>query len=305
MFHGKRESEWIAGIKYPGDDEQTKQWQSFGPDGIRILCDGLHEGNGTFRRAYRDAWPKLPAFFQAHLSPPDDSTNSSHRMRSAMLLAHLGTNALSALPALERSLEIERRGGARGIVVDCFTELLPQMKESEKLKVLPYFIKGLESNDESERNNSAIALGFYQKQADQVVPALAKALNDPRPHISLMAAQSLNQVDITAADRADVIPTVIGLLKKKDTLQTPLGAATLLGEIGQRQPDLVLPALIEAARSTNGEVNFSAIYALARFKDQTNQTVPVLVELSNDPNKQRSSPAKHVLRQLSQSPRSN
>src|SRR5688572_12426717 len=80
MFRGKRESEWVKGIVYPiqlSDDEtkaQARRWIELGPDGLRMLENGLRPAPGrTYRKLYRRyAW-KLPQVIVRRLpSPPMD-----------------------------------------------------------------------------------------------------------------------------------------------------------------------------------------------------------------------------------------
>ena len=42
LFHGKPESVWIKSIVYNGDENQTRQWREFGPEGVRVLVGNGH-----------------------------------------------------------------------------------------------------------------------------------------------------------------------------------------------------------------------------------------------------------------------
>ncbi len=296
MFHGKPESVWIKGIVYRGSDEQTQQWRELGPDGIHFLARVLNRGNGPWDRFYLNTWPKLPLFLQRRLPKPVDS--SSTRMCVAFLLIQLGDDAKPAIPALEQSLKVERRDSVRAIVVDCLTRFFPVMDAKEKAELLPYFIRGMKSQDESERNNSAIALGLYPAQSAEVAPLLARALQDSRPHVCLMAAKSLNQIDPQAAAKAGAVSVVIGFLKGSDQ-QIAMLAARLLGDVGA-QPELVVPALIEASNNTDYEVAASAIWALGNFKSDAATIIPVLEKAKGHSDGRMRYAATQALKQIGQ-----
>ena len=52
LFRGKPESEWIKNLKY-ADDEQVKEWQAYGEEGVQVLIRGLNKANCPGERAYR------------------------------------------------------------------------------------------------------------------------------------------------------------------------------------------------------------------------------------------------------------
>ncbi|HZV36538.1 MAG TPA: HEAT repeat domain-containing protein [Verrucomicrobiae bacterium] len=293
-FHGKTEDAWLDGIAYFGDDAQLKQWRDFGPDGIRILARGLNRGNELRNRVYKKIWELSPEFVRLRIKKPVDL--SSTRMCAASLLCQLGTNAKPALPAIELSLKHESRLSCRAIVIDCAERLIPDLTDNEKSDLLPFFLKGLKSGDDSERNNSAAALGHYPGHPE-VVQELIAALNDRWPHVRLIAAESLNQVDSVAADKAGVVQTLIGLLKSHDTLQSDMGAARQLGVIG-RHPELAVPALIQLAQGTDEQVGTAAVQALAHFKTESATIVPVLTNLCHDKSNLKRGWARAVLKQM-------
>ena len=294
MFHGKPESAWIKGIVYRGSDEQTQEWRELGPEGIQFLARALNRGNGSIAHFYEDTWPKLPQFLQRHLPQPVDSGPT--RMCAGFLLIQLGDDAKPAIPALEKSLRVERRGSARGIVVNCFIRFVPKMDAKEKAESLPYFIQGMKSRDDSERNNSAIVLGLYPEQSGVVAPVLAQALHDSNPGVCLVAAESLNQIDPQAAAKAGAVTVVIGFLNGPDD-QIARRAAGLLGQMGAR-PELAVPALIAAANGTNLELAASSLSALGNFKSEAATVIPVLEKARDHPDRHMRYTATNALQRI-------
>jgi len=61
LFRGKPESEWIKNLKY-GDDQQVKEWQAYGEEGVQVLIRGLERANHPGERAYRRVNVRLPTF---------------------------------------------------------------------------------------------------------------------------------------------------------------------------------------------------------------------------------------------------
>src|SRR6267378_4203443 len=59
LFRGKPESEWIKSLKY-WDDEQVKEWRTYGADGVQVLIRGLKRANHPGERAYRGLYRRMP-----------------------------------------------------------------------------------------------------------------------------------------------------------------------------------------------------------------------------------------------------
>ena len=79
----------------------------------------------------------------------------------------------------------------------------------------------------------------------------------------MQMAKALARVDLEAGIKAGIVPVVVEILKNPDD-QVAYQAAELLGEMGA-QPELAVPALTEAAQSTNTLVASTAKRAVMRF----------------------------------------
>src|SRR5439155_16905773 len=120
--------------------------------------------------------------------------------------------SVEAVPALEAALkdpELElRQRGAEGLFV-----LGPLAA-----RAVPALLVALESRqDEHLRAAAARALGRVgAKQAKEVVPALTRALRDPRPRVRASAAEALAAISpqqpMASAPEKESIPALIELL---------------------------------------------------------------------------------------------
>jgi HEAT repeat protein len=283
MFRGKPERAWMQNVAYWGDDQQTKLWRSFGPEGVRALARALEADNGPMKRTYRKFYRKfayrLPRGVSRLLPSPDDKGYET-RMKAASLLGQLGKDAEPALPALKRALR--DLDGVRMIATSCFKPFLEEMSLAEERKLLPEFMRGIGDSNSGIRNNTAIVLKHFREDAAVVAPALVKALQDSHPQVRVLAAGALDTVDPTAAVKAHATAVVCEVLKNPDD-QVAYTAASLLGEM-RREPEVAVPALAAGLQSTNSLVASSCAYALARYGREGTAAVPALLQaITNGP----------------------
>ncbi len=289
LFHGKPESVWIANLAY-NDDEQTKQWKGFGPEGVRVLVHGFNKANRPWERAYRRVYrkipPALPSRLVSLLPAPAMDLSRSTRMRVVSLLSAIGDDAELATPALENALKDED-SGVRQLAITFFTRgedsnaPLNRLPHKIKNRLLPRFLDALQGRNQGLRNNAALALRYYPEQAEVVAPALIKALSDPDPKVQLLAAQSLHQIAPEKIVPAGVVPITTRLLKNRDD-QIAHRAAQLLG-LMRKEPAVAVPALIEASESTSVLVASCSLSALGNFPEQSDLILPVLKKASENP----------------------
>jgi hypothetical protein len=202
FFRGKPESEWIHNLKY-SDDDQAKQWRTFGPEGVQVLMRGMKNANRPIERTYRN-------FYRNHLgqmtlmarllpAPKPDSTRAT-RMSILSLLRELGTNADVALPIIESALDDQDQSVvcvALGYFSDTEGEngRLNRISKPDKNRLLLKFIHCLSSADWAVRNNALVCLYYYPEQKQAVVPILVKTLTDTKPEVQIRAAEALKRVD--------------------------------------------------------------------------------------------------------------
>ena len=77
LFHGKPESVWIKSIVYNGDENQTRQWREFGPEGVRVLARAVDKADHPIQRLYRKVYRRFasgPRGNAALLPRRDNST---------------------------------------------------------------------------------------------------------------------------------------------------------------------------------------------------------------------------------------
>jgi HEAT repeat protein len=272
MFQRKPESYWFTNITYRAEQEEVDKWKSFGPDGTRILIKALKKGNGPLERSYSKLWPKLPGLLRNRLPKPVDST--AVRMCAADMLGRM-RDAKMATPIFMQTLEVEKSEGVRVLLIFRLGEYLPEMNERQKKKLFPEFVQAMQSRHWGMRNNAALALKYYPEQKEVVVPLLVKAVQDPHAPVSMVAAESLNIIDPQAVVNEGVVPILINLLKDPDQ-QTAMNAARTLGKI-RKQPEVVIPTLMEAAQGTNYEVAASSLDGLADFGAEAKAAVPLVM----------------------------
>jgi hypothetical protein len=212
LFRGKPESYWIEHLAY-SDEEQVRQWREFGSDGVRVLVRALDGASRPrdrlYRNAYRKIWRILPSGLVRLLPAPRMDLTRSTRMNVVDLLSRLSKDAKLATPSMARALRDEDHA-VRQIAITFFTRgedencLLNQMEARAKRDLLPEFVRAMQDDNWGVRNNAVIALRYYPEQAQVVVPVLVKALQDPVPKVSQLAADALKRIDPAAAAKAEI-----------------------------------------------------------------------------------------------------
>ena len=133
----------------------------------------------------------------------------------------------------------------------------------------------MNDKDDRPRSQAAIALAYYPQQAEVVVPALVKALQDSYSEARISAAVALNRLDPATAKKAGAVSAIIPLLNDPSD-QVVCRAAEALCEF-KGQPELAVPALIGALQGTSTEVACTAVSSLEHgFPSQAEMIIPAL-----------------------------
>ena len=157
------------------------------------------------------------------------------------------------------------------------TALLNNLPSAEKRRLLPSFVRSLESpSNWGLRNNAALALRYYENDGRAAVPALVTALKDASPNVQIYAAQALNRISPIDARKARAVSVVTKVLAHPDD-QVASKAADVLRDFSD-EPE-ALSGLVNALRSTNTLVACSAVWALERrFQKHAPAVLPALQE---------------------------
>ncbi len=281
LFRGKPESEWIKNLKY-GDDQQVKEWQAYGEEGVQVLIRGLERANHPGERAYRRVNVRLPTFLRQWLPAPKRDSTQSTRECLVSLLSSLGSDAKSATQVLIRTARNDEADSVRQSAIGYFIwsrGLLDQLPASEKKALMPALIRAIQdAGNWGLRENAAIALKYFPEHRDVVAPVLVKALQDSETKVRLSAAEALNRVAPDAAKKAGATSMLIAITKNPDD-QIAFKAVAALGHPGSK-PDLAVPALIECLQSTNTLIACEAVSALEwagkEFQTYSDTVIPAL-----------------------------
>ena len=294
LFYGKPESVWISEIKYGmsmSDDEtkeQVERWKQFGPEGLQVLRRGLRNANPTatrvYRRIYRRISPKLPRIVLKMLPAFPQDKGQGARMCILDLLCRMSPHGDEARDAVARALWDEHPH-VRQTAINFFIwgendkSLINRLPEAEKEKLLPAFLNAVEDSRQNWglRNNALMALRCYTNGTTAITPALVNALQDPSPQVRIRAAEALNRVNQDAARKAGAVSFVVEALKNPDD-QIAYQAANALRRFAN-EPQIAVPALVGALKSTNTLVACEAVWALQwSFQEHAEQILPAMRE---------------------------
>jgi HEAT repeat protein len=157
------------------------------------------------------------------------------------------------------------------------------MSEKNKAALLPELIRSAQGKDISERNDALGMLQHYPDQTNTTVPLMFNALQDASPLVRVAAVSALNAVDPQNAASTNFVPVLAWCVTNPPGLtpSAPNEAVVMLGEL-HRDPDVAVPALIQALQSDQSWVRANAAAALGRFGGQAKAAVPTLTKALED-----------------------
>lgn len=281
LIQGKTESEWIKSIVYPGDDHQRIVWHSLGPRGIRMLL-----------RAMKPT-PTALTYEQALASHGTIDLTAENKgiadvvtqRKAAMLLSQLAGwyDVKSTIPDVIKLLKTEKQDEVRALELGFFEVPMRTMSEQDKAALLPELTRSLQSDASDERNNALVALQYYPNQKENVAPLIVNAMQDPSPMVRVRAIDVLNAIDPQNPAASNSVSVLAGCVTGPygDTPDAPNEAVVALGEL-HRDPDVAVPALIQALQSDDRWVRANAADALSRFGGQARAAIPALQKALKD-----------------------
>jgi HEAT repeat protein len=176
--------------------------------------------------------------------------------------------------------------------------------------VLAELLQGQSRFPSEVRYTAAEILGRIGPDADAASQALLDALNDPDPHVRLVAAAALPKTGVPAADAVpaltkrlaeepsvvtaralseyrgqaiEALPTLIKTLENQELdSETRWNAARTLGKIGPEGTEAI-PALVEALEDKESTVREHSAEALGDIGPPAAEAIPDLVAVLGDP----------------------
>ena len=282
LIDGKTESEWIKSIVYNGDDKQTKLWHSLGPKGVRMLLRAMKPSPDAL--TYEQALAGHGTVDGPVLKKAVADIGTQER--AASLLGQLADypDERSVVPDVIKLLRTEKDGQVRAIELGLFETPIQTMLEKDKAALLPELIQSLQNNASDERNNALVALQYYTDQKETVVPLIVNAMQDNSPLVRMMAVKALNKIDPQNSASSNSVSVLAGCVTGFSTGDTPTAAneaVVMLGEL-HLEPDVAIPALVQALQGGQDFFRANAAAALGRFGGQAKSAIPALQKALED-----------------------
>lgn len=142
--------------------------------------------------------------------------------------------------------------------------------------------------DESLRRQAAVILGRLGKDADPAVAALQECLQDEKLAVYQAVVLALCKINTNTARQA-----IIQSLRVDDPMIRGR-VSVALGRVGP----LAVPALREALKSSDRNVQCSTMYALGRIGPEAKPAVPALLEMLQDKDEYYRFAAGHALKKI-------
>jgi HEAT repeat protein len=273
IYNGKPLSAWLAGYNLSSmdPDEMAKAdaaVRATGTNAIPTLLQMLEARDSALKFRIRELVSRQHIIEVSYAQPVE------LHFQAGKAFSILGTNAEAAVPQLMRMFEHEGDVDVRSGIANALAGIGPPAKAA-----VPVLLRGAIDSDSTLRCNSFFALSAIHSDPDLVMPMFLQAINDSDEGVRANAIAGLGKYGRAAAKG---VPGLIKLLKDPDATVRAL-AAISLGEIGE-DPDNVIPALVDClAHSTQNDVRWSIVQAIADFGPKAHSAVPALLENLQDP----------------------
>jgi len=202
VYQGKSASYWMNASLPPPDGGRKffEIWKGLGPNAVPFLIQALNRHDGPVKKAYRIAWPKLPAALKRVLPAPSLSAWIV-RTRAANALGCFGTASLPAVPVLVYRAKADEDVHVRFSATSALNQI-----GAEPEMVAPLLAQFINDTNFLWRVRQGVvgALGAMGTAAWQAVPALVLSLSDSNFNVRLAATNALMAIDPEAAAKAGV-----------------------------------------------------------------------------------------------------
>ena len=277
LYQGKRADEWFAELNQPLQEAEIQRWKDLGPDAVPLLTKALGTGVGIMDRAYSKLYPHLPGRVQKRWGRPVDKFRV--RCNAAIILGKLGPGAVTAAPALARSLR-DPDPNTRVAAVQTLTLLMPEASKY-KSQMLPEFVRAMNDTNWLVREHVVGLLTECRDYSRAATPAVVRALEDPQVTVRTRAFAALNRMDFSVVNAREVVPMLIRCSKSREPTVRAMSASKL-GVI-KKEARRAVPALTAMLTDPEPVVRYSAAVALGKFGPEALPAIPTLVKALDAP----------------------
>ena len=144
--------------------------------------------------------------------------------------------------------------------------------------LVPVLLEALRNADPRLRAKAAENLGLMVPECAKVVSGLLSVLDDPDPEVRVKAVSSLGLLE---SEAEAAIPALLHIVTQSKDGCVRRQSALALGRIGTRNPDAVMPALLEALRDKSARGG--AIWGVIFLGPAAEGAVVPLVEIVRNP----------------------
>ena len=184
-----------------------------------------------------------------------DSDNERDRLNAAYRLGRVGATAVPALKQMLRSKS------------DAIREYAGYALSLTGAPAVPTLIDAMQATDDSVRASAAFALADMGKAAQEAIPALTHAAQDPHEWVRRHATEGLGLIGQLVSDEMDLSETVQVLATGLNDDHYPVrdNAARALAKLGTLA-EPAIPTLITQLDDEDRYVRFHAALALKQIK---------------------------------------
>lgn len=214
------------------------------------------------------------------------------RANTVAALGAMGTAAKSVIPQILLLLK-DSEPTVRAVAVHA----LPNIQKSPK-STLPHLLPMLKDPERGVRSMSVLMILGMGELATTAIPDLIPLLQDPARDVRVETARVLESMSESARSKFPQLEQLLDTIRSEERDTRQITALTYVYVIDKQSSNSELFNLVPLLKDADPQIRWIAIDALGDFGDEAKSTIPQIMPLLQDPDRNVVNKARSVLKKL-------
>ncbi len=161
------------------------------------------------------------------------------------------------------------------------SDIINGMIKPEEFKALiPKLLRDLAEGFQTGRQDAADGLGAMGTAAQEAVPALIAAFNDPIPFVRWRAAVAVWEI---TGNPAIAVPVLTDILKTSSDYLTRSGVSFSLIKVKPKDSKVLLPVYLDMLKDDDADIRRDGIVGMVELGTDAHAAIDAIVKMKDDP----------------------